>query len=321
MSKKRQTIDDLIKAIDGELSRFNADHVGLSLREKVLRLAVILEGTRSLGVEVVRADGCDARGARERIRLYLVQHVGIVLEGTELEVVSGISEYGRRTRELRVQDGYKILTGASNDPENGVELKPTQYLLLDAEPDKEAARRWHLANRIRKQKGSGKSRIWDYLKANVGTVVTSEELAYVSNDAKEFGRRTRELRTEEGYAISTRLTGRPDLKMSEYVLESLERIAEPHDRNIPNEVQKEVYARDQSTCCNCGWHRELWKREDARILELHHLKPHVEKGENIAANLLVLCSKCHDAAHAGKLIVTPAMFGNPPKQYEPARMK
>jgi 5-methylcytosine-specific restriction endonuclease McrA len=65
----------------------------------------------------------------------------------------------------------------------------------------------------------------------------------------------------------------------------------------------------------------LWKREDARILELHHLKPHVEKGENIAANLLVLCSKCHDAAHAGRLIVKEEMLGNPPDSYKPERMK
>ncbi len=105
MSKQRQTVGGLIKALDGQLIGFSAEYSGLTLREKVLRLVVILHDTKKLGVVVVRGDGCDAGGARERIRLYLVQHVGVPLDAKELEVVSGISEYGRRTRELRVQDG------------------------------------------------------------------------------------------------------------------------------------------------------------------------------------------------------------------------
>lgn len=294
------TVEDLIHSLDTGLQEFQIAYTGLTLREKVLRLGEILVSTKALGVAVARASGCDARGARERLRLYFVQHVGIPLEAIELEVVAGISEYGRRVRELRVQDGYKIVTGASSDPDVGLSLKPTQYLLLEGAPDREAARRWHIANRIRREGGGGRERILKYLCENVGQVITSEELHYVSGGALEFGRRTRELRTEQGYAISTCYTGRPDLKQGEYVLESLDRIAPEHDRNIPIEVQRKVYARDENTCRVCRWSRELWTRADPRILELHHLKPHAERGENTLDNLIVVCSRCHDDIHAGR---------------------
>jgi hypothetical protein len=139
---------------------------------------------------------------------------------------------------------------------------------------------------------------------NVGQLVATEELAYVAK-ASEYGRRVRELRTEEGYPIATKLTGRPDLKMGEYVLESGERIAEPHDRRIPFEVQKAVYERTESTCELCGWNRGRWTREDPRILELHHISEHAEGGANVPENLLVLCSRCHDDIHAGRTELPP----------------
>jgi 5-methylcytosine-specific restriction endonuclease McrA len=108
------------------------------------------------------------------------------------------------------------------------------------------------------------------------------------------------LRTEAGYAIATMFTGRPDLKMGEYVLENAQRIAEPHDRKIPFDVQKTVYERDHATCRLCQWNREKWTRKDPRILELHHMREHVKGGANIAKNLIVLCSKCHDDVHASR---------------------
>ena len=144
-------------------------------------------------------------------------------------------------------------------------------------------------------------KILQFLKENMGQVVTTEELAYVSGDKREFGRRTRELRTEEGYAVATRFTGRPDLNAGEYILLSLERIAEAHDRHIPSDVQREVYDRDNSICQQCGWNIAKWTAADARILELHHLKTHASRGENNADNLIVLCSYCHDEVHAGRI--------------------
>lgn len=138
-----------------------------------------------------------------------------------------------------------------------------------------------------------------YLLQNVGQVLTTEELRYVAK-ASESGRRIGKLRTEGGYAIGTHFTGRPDLRTGEYVVESADRIAEPHDRKIPFDVQKAVYERAKSSCELCGWNRERWTREDPRILELHHLSEHAEGGKNVAENLIVLCSKCHDDVHAGR---------------------
>ena len=291
-------IEILIAEVEEKLAHFKREYKDLTWREKVLLLVNVTGGVRKLGKS---ANPAAAKlGSRERLRIYLQEHVNLIISAKELQVVSGISEYARRIRELRVQDGFKILTGISNDPEFGITLKPTQYLLLNKEPDNTAARRWHIANRIRKQtKGGSKGRILRYLLENVDQVVTTEELAYVAK-ATEFGRRVRELRTEEGYPIATQFTGSPDLRMSEYVLENKDRIAKPHDRHIPFEIQKIVYERDIATCRLCKWHRKKWTRRDPRILELHHIQEHARGGANIARNLIVICSKCHDEVHAGR---------------------
>jgi hypothetical protein len=102
-----------------------------------------------------------------------------------------------------------------------------------------------------------------------------------------------------GYAVATRFTGRPDLNAGEYVLLSIERVAEPHDRHIPSDVQRAVYERDSSTCQHCGWNMSMWSVADPRILELHHVTAHAQRGANDLENLIVLCSYCHDEVHAG----------------------
>jgi len=296
-------IEQLIEEAEGTLDRYHRNYKGLSWREKVLVLVELTSSVKELGIH---SNMQAARvGARERIRLYLIQHIGVVISARELEVVSGISEYGRRARELRVQDGYKILTGHSNDPETGINLGPSEYLLLQPEPDLTASRRWSIGNRIRREtKGGASNRLLRYLQENVDQVVTTEELKYVAKTS-EFGRRVRELRTEQGYAIATCFTGRPDLSMGEYVLESLNRVSEPHDRQIPFAIQKELYERAGNACQLCGWSRERWTREDPRILELHHLLHHATGGENTLENLVVLCSKCHDDVHAGRVELPP----------------
>ena len=178
-------------------------------------------------------------------------------------------------------------------------------MLIEKEPDVTAAHRWHVANRIRNEPGVGsRDKLLKYLMEYVGQIVTSEEFAYVAK-ASEFGRRIRELRTEEGYAISTCLSGRPDLKMGEYILESDERITEPHDRKIPFSVQKAVYERAANACQLCDWSHEKWSKDDPRILELHHIIQHSSGGQNSPENLVVLCSRCHDDIHANRRELPP----------------
>jgi hypothetical protein len=294
------SIEQIIADLDSKLAAFNVQYSHLPLRKKVLLLVEILQVTRKLNIGTLKDFGIDSSNAKERIRLYLIQFVGVPLDAIELEVVGSISNYGRRIRELRVQEGYQIISGPKEDQDSGISLRRNQYVLVRPEPDHTAARRWQIANGIRREPGGGDARMLKYLRENVGQIVSTEELAYVAK-IKDYARRVRELRTEAGFAISTCFTGRPDLKPGEYVLSSKERIAEPHDRHINIEVQREVFARDQNRCKNCNWSHAQWTNEDPRFLELHHRQHHSNRGANTADNLLVLCNRCHDEVHAKRL--------------------
>lgn len=69
-------------------------------------------------------------GARAKLRTFFLANLGMVLGWEELrEVAGGITEWARRVRELRTEEGYQILT--NNDRSD---LKPGQYLLLDPKP-------------------------------------------------------------------------------------------------------------------------------------------------------------------------------------------
>jgi hypothetical protein len=171
------------------------------------------------------------------------------------------------------------------------------YIMISLEQDREAAYRWELANKIRRSKKGAKASVLEFLLKNVGRPVPGDELRYVAGDKTEWARRVRELRTEDGWQICTHWNGRPDLKPGIYVLESARQLPK-HDRTIPDPVRREVLVRDACTCQNCGWTREQWSPDDARHLELHHIKPHAKGGENTPGNLTTLCNVCHDAKHA-----------------------
>ncbi len=69
------------------------------------------------------------KGARAKLREYFVKHVGEILNSDDLRRVAGISEWARRIRELRNEEGMNIQT--HNDRS---ELKPGQYILVDLIP-------------------------------------------------------------------------------------------------------------------------------------------------------------------------------------------
>jgi len=70
------------------------------------------------------------KGARAKLRAHFLANIGRVMDSNELREVSGnTSEWARRVRELRTEEGYAILT--HNDRSD---LKPGEYLLLDANP-------------------------------------------------------------------------------------------------------------------------------------------------------------------------------------------
>lgn len=70
-------------------------------------------------------------GAKAKLRAHFLNNIGRVMDSAELSQVSGSkSEWARRVRELRQNEGYKILT--HNDRSD---LRPGQYLLEDARPE------------------------------------------------------------------------------------------------------------------------------------------------------------------------------------------
>jgi len=74
-------------------------------------------------------------GARDKLRAYFLGHLGEVLDSDTLRQVAGVSEWARRIRELRNEEGYQILT--HNDRSD---LKPGQYVLETPVPQPAFAR-------------------------------------------------------------------------------------------------------------------------------------------------------------------------------------
>ena len=63
-------------------------------------------------------------GSRAKLRLHFLENIGRIMGSDELRTVAGTSEWARRIRELRDEEGFQILT--HNDRSN---LKPGEYLL------------------------------------------------------------------------------------------------------------------------------------------------------------------------------------------------
>jgi hypothetical protein len=230
-------------------------------------------------------------GGKNKILAYLQARVGKVVHGEELAEASGIHEWARRVRELRVQDGYEI-----------TEVGSSTYRLEASPPNRQRAEIWKTANVIRRQPGSGMERIAALLDANVGKVVTREQIDYVGRIA-EASRRVRELRDEHGWPIDSHVDD-PTLGPGEYRLTS----SDPDDRRdplqrlYPEGLRQQIFERDGYTCQACG--RDRAKAEaagDTRFyLEVHHkiavadeLAALPKSERNDIENLITLCHRDH----------------------------
>lgn len=201
----------------------------------------------------------------------------------------------RSAPELRIEFGYSISTGVSVD-----DLNRDQYRLDSKTPDAEAAAKWKLMNDIRKTKGAGMDRALELLKVLVGKPVSGDQIKYVAK-IRSAERRVRQLRTEMGWRIATRKTGRMDLPNDVYVLETLDQLP-PHDRKIPDKVYDEVLDRDRSQCQHCWWSAAQRTPSGKRqFLEVHHVIFHHQGGGQTADNLVTLCNVDHDEVHRLKL--------------------
>lgn len=307
-SNPRIVFDEL----DRLLNEFSSNLETGEVRDKVIELIPAFHTLRDLGCSLL--PGTRDFGARDRILSYFKKYPYVVIDGDELMVVSGIGEWARRLRELRVEYGWSIYSGNTikelskenaetmaevyqrigYDPE---QLKPDQYVLISEVQDRDSAHRWNLLNTIRKTDLSVKEKILTYLRENVGIPVTGEELRYLAKNRSEWACRSRELRTEDGWAVLTKQSGKPDLPIGSYILEHLNQ-AEPHDRQIPDPVRVQVLIRDAFKCRNCGWSGDDIRPEDPRrYVELHHIQHHANRGSNNPNNLVTLCNVCHDSVH------------------------
>ena len=315
------------------LTDFAAELRKEDLRAKVIALVPAFHKLRDLGSSLILKS--DAPSARDRVIAYLVRYPQRVIDGDELMVVSGIGEWARRLRELRVQFGWWIYSGvtfadmvadgrdAGNEGEIasiqemlGVEpsaIRPDQYVLMRPDQDQEAAYRWNVLNEVRRKRVSVTDKIIEYFRRNVGKQITGEELKYLAKDKKEWARRVRELRTEAGWPIVTKNSGRTDLAVGVYVLEE-DRQAEEHDRRIPDDVRVAVLQRDNFSCVRCGWNRAMLSPDDPRkFLELHHITHHKDRGANTVGNLETLCNVDHDKLHRE---MKQGLIGQPPLPVE-----
>ena len=123
------------------------------LRVKVIALVPAFHRLRDLGSSLMPME--DGASGRDRILAYLRKYPFQVIDGDELMVVSGIGEWGRRVRELRVQFGWWIYSGvtfahiedAATEAGDTAELlnvrdlqiRPNQYILMRNEEDREVS--------------------------------------------------------------------------------------------------------------------------------------------------------------------------------------
>lgn len=307
---KQSDVDDLSEELKVLIEDFQRHSDTSDLRERVLALVPVFHKLRDVGSSLIPKQ--DASSAMARILFYFRKYPFTKISHDEIMVVSGISEFGRRIRQLRKEQGWMITSGQTaremaddggwdNELLSVDSMTNNDYILLSEEADQLAAARWHTANHIRKSKGNVQSKLLAFFKEYVGQTISNEELRYVSGDKKEWARRVRELRNEHGWNIKTRNSDRKDLPVGTYVLEDLDQQPE-HDRHIPEKVQVEVFIRDGNACRKCGWqHKDLTPNDPRYSLDLHHLELHSKGGANTTENLVTLCNVHHKVVHADKM--------------------
>jgi len=147
------------------------------------------------------------------------------------------------------------------------------------------------------RRSGAKARLRAHFLANIGRVMDSDELRLVSGNTSEWGRRVRELRTEEGYQILTH-NDLNRLKPGQYLLED-PKPAPAFERAISKETRAYVLDRNGFTCQMCGAVAgEAHPYDPGRKtrLQIGHIIDKSMGGSDDPANLRALCSVCNEGA-------------------------
>lgn len=205
----------------------------------------VLDAITKLRLAVVRAYGGrrprhpQGKGARYLILRYLEEHLDEWVYGDELAAVSGIGEWARRVRELRVQDGYEI------------EELGGSYRLRAAEPDRIRRDRWRIVGEIQEMQGDPKSRVEELLQRLRTSIVNVDELDRVAG-GPAGARLARELRDEEGLPIENDADAE-DLGPGECRLASSREWArlDSSQRLFSEVLRRQIFKRDRLRCWTC----------------------------------------------------------------------
>lgn len=140
---------------------------------------------------------------------------------------------------------------------------------------------------------SARNRIRSFFEANIGKIVTTQEIGDIAG-ISDYPRRIRELRNEEGMQILSHVD-RHDLKPGEYILETLDRLP-AIERAISPQLRIEILERNGFTCQICGAGAgDPDPYNSSRKVRLHvdHKIPISQGGTNDKSNLWVVCSTCN----------------------------
>jgi 5-methylcytosine-specific restriction endonuclease McrA len=143
----------------------------------------------------------------------------------------------------------------------------------------------------RKQGARGKIRA--FLEANVGKVITTDQISQIA-DIRDYQRRIRELRNEEGMQIRSH-HDLASLKPGEYMLETLDRLP-AIERSISPQLRNDILERNGFTCQQCGSGAgDPDPYNPGRKVRLHvdHIIPISQGGTDDRDNLRALCSTCN----------------------------
>ena len=150
------------------------------------------------------------------------------------------------------------------------------------------------------RKPGAKERIRQFLRANIGNVVTSIQVRNAAGPGvSEWARRVRELREDENWPILTH-NDSADLKPGQYLLRETppEKSALKFSRPISAKLRAEVLDRNGFTCQMCGLTPGEIDPSTGRKVRLHigHIKDKSLGGKDELSNLRALCSTCNQGA-------------------------